>query len=829
MKVSITWLEELVHIPEQVLDLPERLSMAGFEVESYKDLSEQAKGVVLGYVVSTSKHPNADKLTVCQVDIGQPKPLNIVCGALNVRPGIHVAVAKVGAVLTAKGIKIKSSELRGVLSEGMICSLEEIGLSSNSEGIAELDQYFDLAPALGTSVSGILGLNDKILDLAITANRPDGMSMVGIAREVSALTEGKLNLPEVKSIVDFESHQFLSERESILFNDLLYSISLIDNLDNTLATPIDIKNRLINAGINCINLIVDINNYVMLEQGQPMHAFDADALERIAGRQITRNDFGIRYAQDKEVFIALDGEEHILSSTCLLITCTNIPIAIAGIIGSKDSSVNINTKSIWLESAIFPPKDIRNGSRIVGIRTEASSRYEKGINRENVLHSSARVVEILNDLREIKLLGAWYQNNKIDNLKEIHLKKSTINKVLGPLIQSNKDILPVHKLASTQSNECRYIDNSQIEKILSSIGCKYIYNDHCWNVVVHPSRSNDLTREIDLIEEIARLTGYDKFGSKLPDPIKPGILNRKQMAEKDLRKVLIGNGLQEVTSMSLVSAEATKNAGIAISNPLLSETSQLRVNLWHEHIKICQRNLKSSQNGCWLFEIGNVFRRKEAEILEVKILGGLISGHRSLEIWSTNGKYNNLNYFQARGVLTNTFNYFRIKIIDKVLEDNELLHPGRSSSLYLEGNEIGYFGELHPSYSKQYDLPKESYMFEIELEPLLNSATRDNNWTVSYRPFATVPAIERDIALIVDKTILSSEIIQIIRKSGKPLLENVTLIDRFEGGKLDNNKCSQAFRITFRGKTTLTDKDIEPIQEKIISQLRNKFNAELRC
>ena len=806
MRVSISWLKQLVQVNESVDDLSERLSMAGFEVEEIDDLSARAQGVVVGHVLEREKHPNADKLSVCSVDVGADEPLQIVCGASNVRAGIHVPVAMVGATLPAVGLTIKAGELRGVASNGMICSLAELGLSEQSDGIAVLDEIEATLPAPGSPVAPLLGLDDTVLELAITANRPDGLSMVGIAREVAALTGGELNLPELD----------LDPSTTPLNTDLdgcYYSVTKIEGVDGSKPSPAWLQQRLERAGVNSVNAVVDVTNLVMLEQGQPLHAFDADVLEQLTGQPVNAQSFDVRAAREGETFVGLDDQKRRLDSRVQVVTCHDRPVAVAGVMGSLESGVSAQTRNIWLESALFAPPRVRQSARALGLRTDASSRFEKGLPVEMTLACSARASALLSQEFACTETGRWVGGDSPAEPTPVLLRRSALHQLLGPLQSS----------AGSQD-----LDDSSVEACLQALGCTLMSHDEGWLVIAPPSRRQDLHREVDLIEEVARLVGFDRFGAHLPDPLEPGALTPRQQAERRLRHLFCATGLQEVTTLSLVPASETEER-IAISNPLLADTSHLRTNLWEEHLQICVRNLKASQGGCSVFEIGNTYSGTAEAVNQLALLGGVICGDRRLSRWNTSGKPQAPDYFQARGVLTRVMEALQLELTDRRLSDDPRLHPGRAATLVLEGRPLGCFGQLHPALAEELDLPEATYLFELDLSRLLDAATRSNRWTPSFKPYPTVPFSERDLAVVVDRSSASADLIQAIRKAGKPLLEQVELVDRFEGEQLGENKVSQAFRLRYRGKNeTLTDDKIQPVHDKVRAALSKQFQAELR-
>ena len=821
MKVPYTWLQEFVDVNQPIEQLGDSLSIAGFEVESIYDYSTRAKGVVVGYVETKEKHPQADKLSICKVNIGKEQSCQIVCGASNVRSNSYVLVAPPGAVLSAIDLKIKTTRLRGVESAGMICSLGELGFEVEDNGIAILDDMDLEIPEIGTNILKLFKLNEKVLDLAITANRPDGMSMVGIAREVSALTEDKLTIPITTSCQKTNIIETIDLDKDAIGDSGLYTLTIIENVNGSIKSPELIKDRLSKCGIKTINAIVDFTNYVLLEQGQPLHAFDLDCLEKISNKRVDQTSIGVRKARAEEKLLALDNNHYKLDSSVTVVTCHDIPIAIAGVIGGLDSSVSETTTKVLIECALFTPKSVRSSSKKIGIRTESSGRYEKGISIQNTLPSINRYIDILQTTFDPKLHETFIDKS-IENIdKPILLRASRIHRILGPV--SNK---PTN--VDSIINKKNYISNTEIETKLKLLGCNFTKIDNNWSVIVPAYRSIDLVREIDLIEEVARLIGFDRFLTNLPSPIKPGVINASLQAERRIRDHFSGSGFQELSTLSLVpfSSEAER---IPISNPLLADTSHLRSNLWEEHLEICTKNISSGQNGCWIYEIGRIYKKINSQITEKLILGGAITGERKFSQWNTSGKPRKLDYFQARGLLHQALSPIKIGISDAPLTTNKHLHPGRASSLFLEGKSIGFFGQIHPNKVDDCNLDSETYIFELDLEMIIKASTRKNNLYTKYKEYPTVPFMERDIAIIVDQEITSHQITSVIKKTGKPLLENVELIDRYEGKNLPKGKISQAFRIRYRdSKNTLNDADINPIHEKIREELIKQVGGELR-
>ncbi len=816
MRVSLQWLRELVQVEPEQLEpqhLAERLSIAGFEVESIEDLAARAAGVVVGHVLSREAHPDADKLSVCQVAVGAGEPLQIVCGAANVRAGIHVPVALVGSTLPAVGLTIKPAELRGVASSGMICSLQELGLAESSEGILILDDLLDTVPALGTALGPCLGLDDQVLELAITANRPDGLSIRGIAREVAAICGGHTTFAPAPAAVPAQPLLAGADDLRAMEAGGLFSVTALTEL-KVAPSPAWLRQRLERSGLRPINNVVDITNLVMLETGQPLHAFDAEALARLSGGAADPAQLGLRQGRDGEQLTTLDAEQRDLDGEALVVSYADQPIALAGVMGAMAEAVSANTTSIWLEAAVFSPQAVRRSARSVGLRTEASTRFEKGLPLEVTLSSADRAVQLLTELAGAQLQGRWLHRRSPAPVDALTLERDALHNLLGPVIEDGEEV---------------DLADERIEATLEALGCRLEPGEDGWQVTVPPERAMDLRREVDLIEEVARLVGYDQFASHLPDPLEPGGLSAEQQVERRLRRALCVAGLQESCGLSLVSAAPGR---VPLANPLLADYGHLRDNLHDELLQAARRNLQASQPGFWAFEIGQVFHPGQGEARQETLLVGVISGVRGSELWSSSGKPRPLDYYEARGVLQGPLESLRIPVEDRPLEQEtggELLHPGRSSALMIEGRGGGWFGQLHPGQAEALDLPEATYLFQLELGALLAAATRRNRWQPAFTPFATVPASERDLALVVPREVATTALLSAIRKAGKPLLEQVVLVDRYEGAQVEAGCCSQAFRLRYREPSrTLTDEEVERTHQSVRNAVEKQFSARLR-
>ncbi|MEB3318564.1 MAG: phenylalanine--tRNA ligase subunit beta [Cyanobacteriota bacterium] len=825
MRVSLQWLKELVICDAPALNaeaLAERLSMAGFEVEAIEDLAAQAAGVVVGWVERREAHPNSDRLSICQVRTELEGPLlQIVCGAPNARAGIHVPVALVGAHLPAVDLTIKPAQIRGVASSGMICSLQELGLASASAGIAILEELPLSIPPLGSPVGPLFGLDDQVLELAITANRPDGLSMEGIAREVAALCNGQTTFPTVPAGPASQPLVVPAEDIARMEEGGLFSMTALEEV-RVGPSPRWLQTRLERAGVRPINNVVDITNLVMLETGQPLHAFDRRALAGVAAGVADPTALGLRQGQAAEALVTLDGETRQLDGESLVVTYADRPIALAGVMGGSDTAVRDGTTAIWLEAAVFPPQRVRQSARGVGLRTEASARFEKGLPQEGTLRAADRAVALLAEIAGAKAVGRWLHHRESPPRPPIALNRDRLHNLLGPVIENGEAV---------------DLDDSTVERTLTALGCQLEGQEEGWLVTVPPARAIDLTREVDLIEEVARLVGYDQFAAHLPDPLVPGGLDPAQQVERRLRAALCAAGLQETCAPSLVGAAPGR---LPLANPLLTDFGHLRDNLHEELLQAARRNLQASQPGFWAFEIGRVFLGGEAASAEVELLVGVLCGERRGERWSSSGKPRCLTYWEARGVLQAALSGFRLPLDDRppgagrkpaesAAPTAQLLHPGRWAELVLEGRPLGWFGQLHPASADELSLPEATHLFQLAMGPLRQAATRPGRWQPPFHPFPTVPASERDLALVVARDTTAADLLAAIRKAGKPLLEHVELVDRYEGEPIPLDRCSQAFRLRYRDALrTLTDADVEATHQKVREALKRQFAAELR-
>jgi phenylalanyl-tRNA synthetase beta chain len=821
MYIALNWLKELVDCQLDPETLAQTLTLAGFEVESIEDRSTWADGVVVGRVLTRIQHPNADKLSVCTVDVGGEEPLQIVCGAANVRAGIHVAVATVGTYLPKVDLKIKPAKLRGEKSEGMICSLSELGLTKDSEGIHIFgESEHPDTPTIGTDVRPLLGLDDVILDLSSTANRADALSMVGIAREVAALTGGALKLPTVNvSPIAKQSQLTLNVSEAQACP--VYSATLIEGIQIA-PSPNWLQRRLQAAGIRPINNVVDVTNYILLEWGQPLHAFDAAKLQAISGSQTIQ--MGVRLAEKQgEVLKTLDGQERQLNAQNLLITASNAPVALAGVMGGENTEVSAGTQNIVLEAAIFDPVAVRKSARSQGgMRSEASTRYERGVNFAELETATGRAIELIIQLAGGKIICQDISDRR-PNLtlqpRSINLRLERLNQILGPI---------------DDDGEPGEITTQDVERTLSALGCQLTatFNDKeetVWAVVVPPYRYRDLEREIDLIEEVARLYGYDRFMDTLPSESTAGFLSLDEELLRQIRAAFRAVGLNEVVQYSYAIEKLNDGSQVEIVNPMFAEYATLRSELISGLIQSFQTNLAQGNGALQAFEISKIFGRDETGLTETDVLAGILGGDAGIGRWTTGGKPQPLTWYEAKGMLDSVCHSLKIPVEYQADRSDPKLHPGRTASLWLQGQKLGYFGQLHPQLRQEKDLPSAVYVFQLNLDPILNYLAADERLVPVFKNYSTYPASDRDLAFFAPIDLSLADIQKSISKAGGELLEAVEVFDEYRGTNVPDGQRSLAIRLIYRAlDRTLTDADVEPLQQKVRDVLVDKFRVTLR-
>lgn len=808
MLVSFQWLSQYVDIhdisPEE---LAEKITRAGVEVDVIHQRNKGVQGVVVGYVQAREQHPDADKLSVCQVEIAPGETVQIVCGAANVGQGQKVPVAKVGAVLPGN-FKIKKAKLRGQVSEGMICSAQELGFedrlvaSEYKEGIMVLPEELEV----GSNVLEHLGLEDVVLELGLTPNRSDCLSMLGVAYEVAAILGREVQLP---------SHH-IQEVERAIVEEVEVKLEATELCPQYAArkvsgvqigrSPLWLQNRLISAGIRPINNVVDVTNYVMLEYGQPLHAFDA--------KHIKDGQIIVRATGEGEQVVTLDDQERTLAEGTLVIADAEKIVAVAGVMGAANSEVTPETTDIILESAYFEAKSVRLTSKVLGLRSEASTRFEKGIDPERVLAALNRAASLLEELAG----GQVLQGIAVEQVKEfprvhipVHVAK--LNKVLGTAL-----------------------DNAEVTNILTRLGFDYENKGHEIKVEI-PTRRPDLKIEEDMLEEVARLYGYDRIPTTLPTGVTtPGSRTPRQQLRQNVKRFLQGAGLNQVITYSLTSA---KNAvwgkemldyealqPIPLSMPMSEERSHLRTSMIPNLLEVAHYNQNRKEAHTQIFEIGHVFLSEEERLTqlpdEAEKIGGLLTGLWQFHPWQQVKEP--IDFYVAKGIVEGLLSKLEIDRVQFEQAQIAGLHPGRTAKLMHEGVCLGFLGQLHPQKQKEVDV-EEAYVFELSLELLLQKQPQE----IAYQALPKYPSIQRDLAVVVSSHVEAGKVMQTIRETGAPLLKSVSLFDVYQGEKVAEGTKSIAFALTyFDPEKTLTDEEVKQVHEQIVAQLEHVWDAQLR-
>jgi phenylalanyl-tRNA synthetase beta chain len=825
MRISLNWLRELVDLTMTPEELAETLTMAGFEVEDIEDRRTWAEGVVVGQVIDCKPHPNADKLSVCQVDIGAASPSTIVCGASNVRADIYVPVATVGTHLPMIDLTIRPRKLRDVPSEGMICSLAEVGLAKESAGI---HIFLQDNLTVGRDARPLLGLDDVILDLTSTANRADALSMVGIAREVAALTGAKLHLPEIPTIPVTADETALTIRIAETGACPVYIGTVVERVKIE-PSPEWLQRRLQAAGTRPINNVVDITNYVLLEWGQPLHAFDRDRLQALA--KTSPLSIGVRFAHSGETLTTLDGQARTLTEQTLLITANDQPVALAGVMGGEESEVHADTQNLMLEAALFDSVAIRRSARSQTLRTEASARYERGVNQAELQIACSRALSLINQLAGgVATVQAITdaRPSQATATRAIELRLERINQVLGP-INLNPEAKGSLSEAPPSDDDVGELQAEDVERILTTLGCQLtLVEDGVWKVTVPPYRYRDLEREIDLIEEVARLYGYNNFCDTLPAKTEPGYLSIEQALTQKIHRAFRSVGLTEVMHYSLAKPSGRENQ-VLLSNPLFVEYSALRTELLSALIDAFQYNLEQGNGGLNAFEIGRVFWREEDGLNEMDMIGGIMGGDPTVGRWVRGGREQPMTWYEAKGVLESVFQQLGLVVEYQPDRRNPLLHPGRTASLWIQGDRLGTFGQLHPQERQQRGLPDEVYVFELNLDAMLKPLAQEESLTPLFKPYSSYPSSDRDIAFFAPIQYSVAEMERAVKQAAGSLLESVVLFDEYRGENVPDGKRSLALRLVYRASDrTLTDEDVEPVHQKVRETLEEKFRASLR-
>ncbi|MBB6218249.1 phenylalanyl-tRNA synthetase beta chain [Anaerosolibacter carboniphilus] len=797
MFVPLKWLKDFVDIDHiEVRRLSEDLEMSGSKVEAVEVLGEEIDKVVVGKILEIQRHPNADKLLVTKVDVGS-EIVQIVTGADNIREGHYVPIVLVGGTLPG-GVKIKKGKLRGEESSGMMCSAKELGIADKvipayqKDGIYILDQAY----IPGTDIKEALGINGHVIEFEITPNRPDCLSILGMARETAATFNLDLKYPEIKidnvygDIRDFASVEVLNTELCRRYTARVATNIVIQ------PSPEWMQRRLMESGVRPISNIVDITNYVMLEMGQPLHAFD---LDMVAGRKII-----VKQAEEGSVFKTLDGIERKMDSSMLMICDGEKPVGIAGVMGGENSEITDETKVILFESANFYSDNVRATSKKLGLRTEASARFEKGVDPNIALSAVNRACQLIEELGAGKVVQGVIDiyPNELQK-RSLKVRPQRINDLLGTKISSEEIAAILKKLE---------IEVAQEEKSL---------------LLTIPTFRQDITEEIDIVEEVARIYGYNRIDVTIPKGNSQGAKTNGQIIEDYAKKHLNAAGVTEISTYSFVSPKGFDMIGlpeesfmrrtVKLINPLGEENSIMRTTLMPNMLEVLSRNNNRNVESVKAFEIGRVFLPHNIPVEQLPI-------EKPVLALGMYGK--DVDFFTMKGTIESVFSNLGIQNIEFIPEKNHpTFHPGRCANLLWENHILGVFGEIHPDVAENYDLEVRTYLGEIDFNIVLQLTRLDR----IYKALPKYPAITRDIALVVKDEVYVKQIEDVIKGNGGKLLEQVQLFDVYKGKQIKEGYKSVAYALTYRGEDrTLTDEEVVKVHDKILSQLKEKLDAQLR-
>lgn len=814
MKVSYNWLKDFVACSLPVEEVAEKLTMAGLEVEGITRQVYHLPGIVTGQIKEVRKHPNSDKLTICLVEVGSGNVRSIVCGAPNVAVGVKVPVALEGAELPS-GIRITSSKIKEVVSEGMICSEKELELGEVADRIMILPEQTPSGIPLLEAMRayGYTSLqDDSVLEIAITPNRGDCLSILGIAREVAVLTNSPLQKLSINTDIQPSVPIGLNISEfssvTILAPQLCprYTASLIRNVEIK-PSPGWLKHRLEAVGIRSINNVVDVTNYVMMEMGQPLHAFDFDKLEE--------NRIVVKQAEENEKFVTLDQVERTLTREMLVIADGKKTVGIAGVMGGFNTEVQDTTQHILLESAFFSPVSIRRTSKKLGLSTEASYRFERSVDILRTPLALKRATQLIQ-----KVAGGEIISGIIDEFPlpfspaHLSLRIQRVNQILGT-----------------------NLTNREVKSILTGLEFSVSEQpDAVLNVEV-PSHRTDVTREIDLIEEVGRIYGYDKMPSTLPSGrITAQEEKAFQKVENLIQQVLMGEGFYEVINYSFMNKSVLdklripetdyRRKTIVLANPLVEEQNQLRTLLIPHLLQNVHLNLKYHQDSLKFFEISKVFINSDGEKNlpeEARYVAGVMAGYRNEVYWGE--KRNPVTFYDLKGVLENVFSVLKVDYQLQGDPQNPFLHPGQGADIQIGREKVGYLGRIHPEVLEAFEVEQPVYVFEINLDQIVPQVRT----SVTFQPLPKFPAVHRDLAVLVAASIKAEDIELQIWNAGGSILEEVKLFDLYKGEQIPEGYTSMAYSLIYRApERTLTDTEVNLIHNQIIQNLEKTLGARLR-
>lgn len=799
MKVSLEWLRELIDVKIPAEELAETLTRGGIEVEGVEHLNQGLEPIIIGEIVRLEHHPDADKLWICEVNLGD-QSVQIVTGAQNLLVKDKIPVATHGTTLPT-GQKIRKSKLRGVESNGMLCSTEELLLDASFGDPRSEGGIMILPPEtpVGISLSEVIQ-GDSVLDLELYPNRPDCLAMVNVAREISSLTGEKIHLNRWAETEQGPEYPVDTQTRIIIEEPELchrYAALLVEDV-KIQPSPDWMQKRLSAAGVRPINNIVDITNYVMLEMGQPLHAFDRN---KVSGA------IHVRRARPGEKLMTLDHVERTLDPEMLLIADDKEALALAGVMGGLDSEITDATTRILVESAHFSNVSIRRTSRRLGLRSEASNRFEKGINVSGIAATLGRVSELILELGAGRPIGFVDECRILPETRTVKITAGNTSALLGMSFSLK-----------------------EISSVLNRLQFPYEPKDEGFVVKV-PSYRSDIQIEQDLIEEVARLTGYDCIPTTLPRGSQTqGRRTPEQEFRRKLRHLMVNLGMNEVLTYSFNRPDADEawgqaERGIPLMNPLREELSVMRTSILPGLLEVAARNVTRRNLDVRIFEIGNVYLgtgKPLTELPEERLrLAGLLYGKPSRHWLKSVNEY---SFYTVKGLIEEVGQELGIKLQYEVPKNTELLHPGRSAEIYLQGEKVGFIGELHPAMGKESGL-EHALVFELELKPMFDAGDR----TIRTASIPRFPSIQRDIAVVVAKEVPAQAVMARIRELGGKLLENVDIFDVYTGKPIPEDRKSLAFALRYQSlERTLTDEEVTTLNTKILEGIEKEFGAESR-
>ncbi len=791
MKISEQWLREWANPPVSVLELAEQLTMAGLEVDSVSDAAAKFTSVVVGKVLTIKPHPDADKLRVCEVDTGDGKPLQIVCGAANVKESMNVPTAIIGAMLPGD-FKIKKSKLRGVESFGMLCSEKELGLAESSDGLMELPSD---AP-VGKDIREYLGLEDHIIEIELTPNRGDCLSVAGIAREVGVLNKCPVEQPKILSVKESIQDAFTVSVKAPEHCPR-YLGRVIRNINPDAQTPLWMQEKLRRGGIRSLGPMVDVTNYVMLELGHPMHAFDLDQLH---------DEIQVRMANKNEKLTLLDGNEIELVEGTLLISDKKRPLALAGIMGGQDSGISDSTQHLFLECAYFNPISISGKAREYGLQTDSSHRFERGVNPETLQLAMERATSLLLEIvgGDAGPISEVSSEKHLPVSESIFLRSARIYRLLGIKLP-----------------------DSEIQEILERLDMTVTQCDGGWNVVA-PAFRFDIEIEADLIEEIGRIYGYNKLPAS--HSTAGGAMHPRteaRLEHSQLTDTLIKRGYQEVITYSFIDPDDQQlfdpdNTAVRLANPISSEMAVMRTSLWPGLVRTIMYNLNRQQSTIHIFESGLKFISQDNEIKQELVISGALFGNALQEQWTEKGR--KADFYDLKGdveallQLTGQGQKFTFEPAN-----HPALHPGQSASVVLDGENIGVLGAIHPKVLQNLGVSANIYVFELNIDDISHAVIP------KFHELSKYPSIRRDIAIVVDEQVSAGDIQACIETTLPDILKDVILFDVYKGKGVDSGRKSLALGLILQESSrTLIDKDIDSAIDQVVKELKQRFGATLR-